>query len=388
MVSFAKLAELSNGNVGFAGGTAQDSMPEMGLSECANALSMYLCESIVEDFVREETRDDQLFEAAMQAIECRDVTIYESAVAAINEADEGDAEEAPADTDSGSDAKASGGKSGGVWARIKHVFKKIADFFRSLVTKAGAWIATLTKDGPAFYNKYASNFKSSSKSHEFKSGIYKFDNDYDVAGVNVFAIMGKLVSGIKKPDQVSVEEAKNMVQSLKVDKTKVVEEVKATLGVDKEKEYFDYLRGDEQKNYTASSASDKFVKDALVNNASPKAIKAAYNKMLTAAQDELHTADAAARAADRASEGKGHEIASYANAYAVLFKMITNELNSAISAQLKAVKAEQAQAKRIMRAVISGTDSGAEADAVENEASESTKVEDATIDIPDFDFDL
>lgn len=387
MVSFAKLAELSNGNVGFAGGTAQDSMPEMGLSECANALSMYLCESIVEDFVREETRDDQLFEAAMQAIECRDVTIYESAVAAINEADEGDAEEAPAE-DSGSDSKASGGKSSGVWARIKAVFKKIADFFRSLVTKAGAWIATLTKDGPAFYNKYASNFKASSKSHEFKSGIYKFDKEYDVAEVNVFSIMSNLVSGIKKPDQVSVEEAKNMVQSLKVDKTKVVEEVKATLGVDKEKDYFEYLRGDEQKNYTASSASDKFVKDALVNNASPKAIKAAYNKMLTAAQDELHTADAAARAADRASEGKGHEIASYANAYAVLFKMITNELNSAISAQLKAVKAEQAQAKRIMRAVISGKDAGAEADAVEGEAPESTKSEDATIDIPDFDFDL
>lgn len=385
MVSFAKLAELSNGNVGFVGGTAQDSMPEMGLSECANALSMYLCESIVEDFTREETRDDQLFEAAMQAIECRDVTIYESAVAAINEADEG--EEAPAD--SGSDSKSSGGKSSGVWARIKHVFQKIADFFRSLVTKAGAWIATLTKDGPAFYNKYASDFKASSKTHEFKGGIYKFDNDYDVSSADVFGIMGDLVSGIKKPDQVSVDEAKSMVQSLKVDKTKVVEAVKASLGVDKDKEYFDYLRGEEQKNYTASSASDKFVKDALVDTASPKAIKAAYNYMLTAAQDELHTADAAARAADRASEGKGHEIAAYANAYAVLFKMVTNELNSAISAELKAVKASQAQAKRIMRAVISGKDSGAEADAVEGETPESAKAnEDVAIDIPDFDFDL
>lgn len=101
MVSFAKLAEMSAGNVGFSGGAAVDTMPKMGLTECIDAFSMYLYESAIADYEHEEAHCDKLFEAAMDAIATKDMSLFESAVKAMNEADE----EVPTEGKQSSDGK-------------------------------------------------------------------------------------------------------------------------------------------------------------------------------------------------------------------------------------------------------------------------------------------
>ena len=117
MVSFSKLAELSSGNIGFTGGTAVDTMPHMGLTECADALTMYLYETTIADYEREEAHDDQLFEAAIEAISSGDSAILESAVSAINEAED----------------------KGSVWERIKGVFKTCMTFWTISIVGFFVW---------------------------------------------------------------------------------------------------------------------------------------------------------------------------------------------------------------------------------------------------------
>ena len=374
MVSFAKLAELSNGNVGFVGGTAHDSMPEMGLTECASAFSMYLCESIIEDFAAEEAQDDKLFEAACQAVESGDMAIFESATM-LNEAD-GD----------------------GVWAKIKGVFQKIAEFFKSLVAKIGMWISSITKDDAAFYNKYADQFKNSGKTVVIKSGLYDFDGGKDAKnldGVTAFDVMKELVSDLKDPANVSPDDARNITPKLKVDKVTINKHIKSKVSCPEDKKYPEFLRGNEKKDVKVSYASmNAFCKTALVDVGSLKALQAQYKAELAASNAQLKAVDAAARS--RSDDNEGF-IAKYMSAYATLYKMVANELNSFTKDQINCIKQMRAQAKRIMRAVISGKDSGAEDNAVKDEAKPEgeAKPEDKdnnaateSVDFDEFDFEF
>lgn len=324
MVSFSKLAELSSGNIGFTGGTAVDTMPNMGLTECTDALTMYLYETTIADYEREEAQDDQLFEAAIEAISSGDSAILESAVTAINEAED----------------------KGSVWERIKGVFKKIADFFKSLAAKAAAWINSVVKDGPSFYAKYKEQFSKSTAKVKLKN-LYKFDNvDKDIS-IDVFDAISDIASGAKKPDAISPEEAKNALNSLKVEKSAVEKYVKDKVGCPEGKKYEECFYG-EKEDREVSSSDGAFVQKFLVN-ANPKTVKASYDLSAKNAQDSLRMCDAS-----MGKDNDAGDLAKYASAYSTLFNQITSEINKAVSAKIKAYKAAINQAKRIMRAVVTG----------------------------------
>lgn len=339
MVSFSKLAELSSGNIGFTGGTVVDTMPNMGLTECADALTMYLYETTIADYEREEAQDDQLFEAAIEAISSGDSAILESAVTAINEAED----------------------KGSVWERIKGVFKKIADFFKSLAAKAAAWINSVVKDGPAFYAKYKEQFSKSTAKVKLKN-LYKFDNaDKDIS-IDVFDAISDIASGAKKPDAISPEEAKNALNSLKVEKSAIEKYVKDKVGCPEGKKYEECFYG-EKEDREVSSSDGAFVQKFLVN-ANPKTVKASYDLSAKNAQDSLRMCDAS-----MGKDNDAGDLAKYASAYSTLFNQITSEVNKAVSAKIKAYKAAINQAKRIMRAVVTGKedDGGEQAGGAEAE---------------------
>lgn len=324
MVSFSKLAELSSGNIGFNGGTAVDTMPHMGLTECADALTMYLYETTIADYEREEAQDDQLFEAAIEAISSGDSAILESAISAINEAED----------------------KGSVWERIKGVFKKIAEFFKSLAAKAATWINSVVKDGPAFYAKYKDQFSKSTAKVKLKN-LYKFDNaDKDIS-IDVFDAISDIASGAKKPDAISPEEAKNALNSLKVEKSAVEKYVKDKVGCPEDKKYEDCFYG-EKEDREVSSSDGAFVQKFLVS-ANPKTVKASYDLSAKNAQDSLRMCDAS-----MGKDNDAGDLAAYAKAYSTLFNQVTSEINKAVSAKIKAYKAAINQAKRIMRAVVTG----------------------------------
>lgn len=348
MVSFSKLAELSSGNIGFTGGTVVGTMPNMGLTECADALTMYLYETTIADYEREEAQDDQLFEAAIEAISSGDSAILESAVTAINEAED----------------------KGSVWERIKGVFKKIAEFFKSLAAKATAWINSVVKDGPAFYAKYKEQFSKSTAKVKLKN-LYKFDNaDKDIS-IDVFDAISDIASGAKKPDAISPEEAKNALNSLKVEKSAIEKYVKDKVGCPEGKKYEECFYG-EKEDREVSSSDGAFVQKFLVN-ANPKTVKASYDLSAKNAQDSLRMCDAS-----MSKDNDAGDLAAYAKAYSTLFNQVTSEINKAVSAKIKAYKAAINQAKRIMRAVVTGKEDdggeqagGAEAEKQVNQEEQS-----------------
>ena len=326
MVSFSKLAELSSGNIGFTGGTAVDTMPHMGLTECADALTMYLYETTIADYEREEAHDDQLFEAAIEAISSGDSAILESTVSAINEAED----------------------KGSVWERIKGVFKKIAEFFKSLAAKAATWINSVVKDGPAFYAKYKDQFNKSTAKVKLKN-LYKFDNlDLsDIVSVDPVDAIGELVSGAKAPNQLTPEEAKNLVGSLKVEKSAVEKYVKKVAGCPEDKSYEEFYYG-EKEDREVSSSDGAFVQKFLVS-VKPDTIKKAYDAGVKEANDGLNMINAI-----MGKDNDAGDLAKYASAYSTLFNQIISENTKCINAAIKAYKAAINQAKRIMRAVVTG----------------------------------
>ena len=357
MVSFSKLAELSSGNIGFTGGTAVDTMPHMGLTECADALTMYLYETTIADYEREEAQDDQLFEAAIEAISSGDSAILESAVSAINEAED----------------------KGSVWERIKGVFKKIAEFFKSLAAKAAAWINSVVKDGPAFYAKYKDQFNKSTTKVKLKN-LYKFDklDPEDVTMLIGSAIdaIGNIVSGAKAPDRISPEEAKNLVGSLKVEKSAIEKYVKDEVGCPEGKKYEEYFYG-EKEDREVSSSDGAFVQKFLLNS-KPGTFKKAYDNGIAAANDGLKICNAS-----MAKDNAAGDLAKYASAYSTLFNQITSETTKCVNAMIKAYKAAINQAKRIMRAVVTGKeDDGGEqaggADAEQQSSQEQPANESAS----------
>ena len=352
MVSFSKLAELSSGNIGFTGGTAVDTMPNMGLTECADALTMYLYETTIADYEREEAQDDQLFEAAIEAISSGDSAILESAVTAINEAED----------------------KGSVWERIKGVFKKIAEFFKSLAAKAAAWINSVVKDGPAFYAKYKEQFSKSTAKVKLKN-LYKFDklDPEDVSTLIGSAInaIGDIVSGAKAPDQISPEEAKNLVGSLKVEKSAIEKYVKDAVGCPEGKKYEEYFYGEKEER-EVSSSDGAFVQQFLLNG-KPGTFKKSYDTGIAAANEGLKICNAS-----MAKDNEAGDLAKYASAYSTLFNQITSETTKCVNAMIKAYKAAINQAKRIMRAVVTGKEDdggeqagGAEAEKQVNQEEQS-----------------
>ena len=348
MVSFSKLAELSSGNIGFTGGTAVDTMPHMGLTECADALTMYLYETTIADYEREEAQDDQLFEAAIEAISSGDSAILESAVSAINEAED----------------------KGSVWERIKGVFKKIAEFFKSLAAKAAAWINSVVKDGPAFYAKYKDQFSKSTAKVKLKN-LYKFDNlDLSITGKIASILDGGVaivVPNVKEPDQLSPEEAKGLIGSLKVERSEIEKKVKEAVGCPNDKKYDDFFYGDKEDREVSSSTDGAFVQDFLVSP-KPQTVKKMYDTGVTAANDSLNMVNAS-----MGKDNDSGDLAKYASAYSTLFNQITSETTKCINAMIKAYKAAINQAKRIMRAVVTGKedDGGEQAGGADAEKSTS-----------------
>ena len=363
MVSFSKLAELSSGNIGFAGGSAVDTMPGMSFSECANAFNDYLSEQAIADYEREEACDERLFEAAVMSMQYGDSSILESTVTAINEEDgtgDGEGSSESGDSGSSSDSSSSGAKKT-IWERIKGVFKKIADFFKNLLAKFTSWIAMHTKDGKAFYDKYIKQFNESTKTVELK--VFPFDN----VGAQVLGksfdpntVIKDLVSDAEDIDKVSSEKAKELTPKMKIDRSTIRNKLYEKLGAG-DKKLDDFFRGEsETKKFSKSNGSE--IRKILVEAPNAKFLQNTYKIGVQQANEKLRQANVAANEKDDAN------ITAYAKAYSNLFNLVVSETNKICTANVKAYKKWVMQAKRIMRSVIVGKDVGAEA----TEAAEGT----------------
>ena len=392
MVSFSKLAELSSGNIGFAGGSAVDTMPGMSFSECANAFNDYLSEQAIADYEREEACDERLFEAAVMSMQYGDSSILESTMTAINEEDgtgDGEGSSESGDSGSSSDSSTSGAKKT-VWERIKGVFKKIADFFKNLLAKFTSWIAMHTKDGKAFYDKYIKQFNESTKTVELK--VFPFgqlDKIIDGTFEDVDETIKALVPDVEDIDKVSSEKAKELTPKMKIDRSTIRNKIYETLGAG-DKKLEDFIRGESvTKKYSKSNAGE--IRKILVEAASIKTVQNSYKMGMQAANDNLRKANSAANEKDDAN------ITAYAKAYSTLFNLVTSETNKVISTVIKCYKKRVMQGKRIMRSVIVGKDVGAEAtEAAEGATDTKPEKEEApaasgkeeSVGFDGFDFDL
>lgn len=392
MVSFSKLAELSSGNIGFAGGSAVDTMPGMSFSECANAFNDYLSEQAIADYEREEACDERLFEAAVMSMQYGDSSILESTMTAINEEDgtgDGEGSSESGDSGSSSDSSSSGAKKT-VWERIKGVFKKIADFFKNLLAKFTSWIAMHTKDGKAFYDKYIKQFNESTKTVELK--VFPFgqlDKIIDGTFEDVDETIKALVPDVEDIDKVSSEKAKELTPKMKIDRSTIRNKIYETLGAG-DKKLEDFIRGESvTKKYSKSNAGE--IRKILVEAASIKTVQNSYKIGMQSANDNLRKANSAANEKDDAN------ITAYAKAYSTLFNLVTSETNKVISTVIKCYKKRVMQGKRIMRSVIVGKDVGAEAtEAAEGATDTKPEKEEApaasgkeeSVGFDGFDFDL
>lgn len=392
MVSFSKLAELSSGNIGFAGGSAVDTMPGMSFSECANAFNDYLSEQAIADYEREEACDERLFEAAVMSMQYGDSSILESTMSAINEEDgtgDGEGSSESGDSGSSSDSSTSGAKKT-IWERIKGVFKKIADFFKNLLAKFTSWIAMHTKDGKAFYDKYIKQFNESTKTVELK--VFPFgqlDKIIDGTFEDVDETIKALVPDVEDIDKVSSEKAKELTPKMKIDRSTIRNKIYETLGAG-DKKLEDFIRGESvTKKYSKSNAGE--IRKILVEAASIKTVQNSYKMGMQAANDNLRKANSAANEKDDAN------ITAYAKAYSTLFNLVTSETNKAISTVIKCYKKRVMQGKRIMRSVIVGKDVGAEATEAAEGATDTKPEKEETpaagtpaesVGFDGFDFDL
>ena len=350
MVSFSKLAELSSGNIGFAGGSAVDTKHGMSFSECANAFNDYLSEQAIADYEREEACDEQLFEAAVMSMQYGDSSILESTMANINESD-----------DSGSKAT--------VWERIKGVFRKIKEFFTSLLAKFTSWIAMHIKDGKSFYDSYIKKFNDSKNIVEVK--VHKFNQlDKTIksanAAANIDNVMSKLVPNIKDINQVTAEEAKKLAPELKIDRSKVRSAVYEVVGISTEDKLEKYLIGDED-TVKYSKVNKNEIRQHLVESSDIAALKSAYSTVIAEANKKMSMAQASA------SEKDDTYIAAYAKAYSALYNAVSSELNKLFSTCVKVYKKRIMEYKKIMRAVIVGKDI---TDEVNKASDDSDSIED------------
>ena len=390
MVSFSKLAELSSGNIGFAGGSAVDTMPGMSFSECVNAFNDYLSEQAIADYEREEACDERLFEAAVMSMQYGDSSILESTMSAINEEDgTGDGEGSSESGDSNSSSSSDSGAKKTVWERIKGVFKKIADFFKNLLAKFTSWIAMHTKDGKAFYDKYIKQFNESTKTVELK--VYPFPHIGGESGDHGSPndIIKELVPDVEDIDKVSSEKAKELTPKMKIDRSTIRNKMYEKLGVG-DKKLDDFLRGEsETKKFSKSNGAE--IRKILVEAPSVKTVQNAYKVGLQQANEELRQANSAA------NEKGDANITAYAKAYSTLFNLVVSEANKINTASIKAYKKWVMQGKRIMRSVIVGKDVGAEATEAAEGATDTKPEKEETpaagtpaesVGFDGFDFDL
>lgn len=386
MVSFSKLAELSSGNIGFAGGSAVDTMPGMSFSECANAFNDYLSEQAIADYEREEACDERLFEAAVMSMQYGDSSILESTMVAINEEDgTGDGEDSSdsGDSDSGSssDSSSSSGAKKTIWERIKGVFKKIADFFKNLLAKFTSWIAMHTKDGKAFYDKYIKQFNESTKTVELK--VYPFTNfdtldEFDGPEDMIKALVPDAVD----IDKVTSEKAKELTPKMKIDRSTIRNKLYEQLGIG-DKKLEDYFRGEsETKKFSKSNGAE--IRKILVEAPTVKQVQSLYKVGMQESNENLRQATSAA------NEKNDANITAYAKAYSTLFNLVVSEINKISNAGIKAYKKRVMQGKRIMRSVIVGKDVGAEAAEAADGAGDNKepKKEEESVGFDGFDFDL
>jgi hypothetical protein len=375
MVSFAKLAELSAGNVGFSGGAAVDTMPEMGLTECADALSMYLYESAIADYEYEEAVCDKLFEAAMAAIDAKDASLLEAAVQSMNEADE----EAPADDGGEAPAEekpAEGGKNKtSAWQTIQNFFKKIWEFVKNIAAKVKVSIDQFSKDGPAFWAKYKDQFTKSDRTVDYKGDWYEFGVE-DAPVLDLEDVLKTL--NAKPLTDVTAESAKADLEAIKsIDKEAVVKVIKDKLKIGADDDYVKYVYGKKIENKKVSKADADFVKTHLLN-VDLKSAKQAYDIIVTSSKRNLDVA--------KASMGKDNDagdLQAYAKAYTTVYNMVTGEMNKFYRAGIKGVRAAIAQAKKTVALVCMGKDSSEKP--AENKPEEKPAEANESI---DFDFEF
>lgn len=368
MVSFSKLAELSSGNIGFSGGAAIDTMPDLSLTECMDEFTMFLHESAIESYQAEETQDDQLFESALQAIAAHDVAIFESAVSVLNEAE----------------------NKAGVWEGIKAKWAKIVEFFKSLVAKITSWVDAIAKDGPAFYAKYKTKFAESNKSVELKKW-YDFDglDKVDIKNVTANAILEKV--GVKMlASDITPESAKAETEALgKIERDTIKKAVAEMIGMPEDaKNYQAYLCGKEG-THTASKSDDTFIKNTLLN-ADVKTMKGEFSNMAKAAEEQNRIV-----AAQMGKDNDAGDLAKYVKKYTDIYNAAASEANKLMTAVVKATKLRISQAKRAMRSVIIGKDVGGAESATpaDNGAEGTTPEGEATqesfgVNFSDFEFEF
>lgn len=358
MVSFARLAELSAGNIGFSGGAAVDMMPKMGLTECVDAFSMYLYESAIADYEHEEAHCDKLFEAAMDAIAAKDMALFESAVKAMNEADDA----APAEGDTGSDNKSKSS----VWEKIKSFFKKIWEFIKNISAKVKMFLDKTTKDGPTFWAKYKDQFAKSDRTVDFKGEWYDFTDANTTKSVTIADILDDLK--VKALDSVSADSAKTETETIsKIDKDAVTKAVKKSLGVAEDSDYAVYYYGKKTENKKVSKADQSFVTKWLLN-ADLKTLAKNYDAMASEAKHNMDVANAS-----MGKDNDNGDLQTYAKAYTTVFNMLNAELNKAHSAYIKAAKAAINQAKKTVALVCMGKPTLAEEEKPEGDSNKTNE---------------
>lgn len=380
MVSFKKLAELSSGNVGFTGGTAVDTMPNMGLSECADAFSMHLMEAAIADYEREQVNDDMIFEAAMEAISSKDGSILEAAIARINEA-----EEAPAEEGKPADDTAAGATKKGALETIKAILKKIGDWLKNLTAKAKAWVDSKTKDGAEFWGKYKDKLNGSDIKEGVKVKGYDLAAAVDASSKLDFSVLPEeVISGInaswKRFGDVSGTEEELKELAGKLDAA-TNDDIKAAtyklMGLDAAKSVEEQLLG-EAKERTIGTANVSAIEHVLVKfSAMPKSL-AAYKK--------LNDANVAMERA--ASFNVSTVEMAYAKAYVKLYQKVMGEINKVMSALVKWVNILTSQAKKEALALMTGKVKE-EAPAEPEKPAEEPKTEAVDLGLDEYeDFDL
>lgn len=427
MVSFSKLAELSSGNIGFAGGSAVDTMPGMSFSECANAFNDYLSEQAIADYEREEACDEQLFEAAVMAMQCGDSTILENAMTTLNESDD--------DSDSSSGSKS-------FWTRVKEFFGKIAAWFKNLALKATSWVNSFLLDGPAFWKKYEAKFRASKATIKIGKGYYEYGvvvkplqgieklSDYisnpsdllknldsftDTAGKylddfidgkfdqyikDAVANAKDTATKIRKGDD-DIDEAAgdfggmaSATDVLKNIRREDVENaIKGVLGCPEDKSFADFFRGKAIDSDTKASVSShaQIIKDVLVLSPNPKIVKKVYETSKAVSADVARKVGAYTGIAN-------NDIISLAKTVQKIYNIIVKTINSVVQAYCKALKGCTKQYKRLMRSIMVGKDIGEDSAEVaegsgdnkepEKEETPAAEGKEESVGFDGFDFDL
>ena len=154
-MNIAELMTLAEAS-GFSGGSANfvDEYPELGLTECVNALPMFILESQIEGFEATRRHNDAMVECAISQM--RNGVMDESAITELNE--------------KGLD---------NVKAAVKNFFARIKKFIDSIIAKLKVMIDKLRLSGKQLWQKYGNDpdLKNTEKLKGLTFDGYRFPDD-------------------------------------------------------------------------------------------------------------------------------------------------------------------------------------------------------------------